>query len=67
MIPQEFIKEESARISQLVKLQDYTIRDISQVVVDLVELSKLASQLEDISIDIGKRIQELVQSLSEQV
>ncbi len=65
MVP-EYSVVESEKIPPMEKLQDCIIRDYSQVVVDLVELSKAALLLEDLSVSIGNRLQELVLCLQAQ-
>ncbi len=59
----EFILEQSEKMHLMQGQRSSSPRDISQVVVDLVELSKAASLLEDLAISIGNRLQELAQSL----
>ncbi len=62
----EYILEQSEKMHLMENLPAYIHRDMSQVVVDLVELSKAASLLEDLSVSIGNRLQELARSVQEQ-
>ncbi len=63
----EFILEESVKTPLMAKQLGCIIRDFSAVEVDLQELCLQASKLESMLLSNIDSIQELVQSLQEQV
>ncbi len=62
----EYIVEESGKTSPTVNQPDYTNREYSQVVVDLVALSRQVVLLQGMLGNIESQLRDLVASLQEQ-